>query len=114
MRRPMIGVTSSKDNENRRIFIHHAYMEMLEKAGAMPVLLPITDDEAMIELLDLYDGYELYCFFDRDKSGDKLRKVMKRTFSEATHLHVPSPFIEVANTPPHILKDILKKNHFAV
>jgi len=73
-----------------------------------------VDDEAMIELLDLYDGYELYCFFDRDKSGDKLRKVMKRTFSEATHLHVPSPFIEVANTPPHILKDILKKNHFAV
>lgn len=92
--------------------------EKLNSLLKEPVLIVYTngtvDDEAMIELLDLYDGYELYCFFDRDKSGDNLRKVMKRTFSEAAHLHVPSPFIEVANTPPHILKDILKKNHFVV
>lgn len=75
MRRPMIGVTSSKDNENRRIFIHHAYMEMLEKAGAMPVLLPITDDEAMIEqMLDTFDGFVISGGGDMDSAwwGEEL------------------------------------------
>lgn len=71
-----------------------------------------VDEEAMIDLLEQYDGYELYCFFDRDKSGDKLRKVMKRSFSEAIHMQLPAPFIEVANTPVHVLREILKQNDF--
>ena len=73
-----------------------------------------VDEEAMIDLLEQYDYDDLYCFFDRDKSGDKLRKVMKRAYSEAVHMHLPAPYIEVANTPAHLLKEILKQNDFYV
>lgn len=88
-------------------------LKSLVKNNALIVYTNGTvDEEAMIELLEQYDGYELYCFFDRDKSGDKLRKVMKRAYSEAIHMQLPAPYIEVANAPMHLLREILKQNDF--
>ena len=77
-RRPVIGITSSKDDENRRIFIHHAYMEMVEKAGAIPVLLPMTDDESMLDdMIELCDGFILSGGGDMDSAwwGEELHKL---------------------------------------
>lgn len=66
------------------------------------------DEEALIELVEPYEDSQLYTFFDRDKSGDYLRKKMQRVYSEAVQLHVPAPFIEVAEIPPTVLKPILR------
>lgn len=67
------------------------------------------DEEALIELLEPFEGSVLFTFFDRDKSGEYLRKQMRRVYSEATQLMLPAPFIEVAETPEVVLRPILKK-----
>ena len=41
----------------------------------------------------------VYTFFDRDKSGDYLRKMMRRTYSEAVQLVLPVQFNGVAEAP---------------
>lgn len=107
-----------RKNESMKCIVVEGRSDMLKLKPLLleKVLIVYTngtvDEEAMIELLESYSGYELYCFFDRDKSGDKLRKVMKRAYSEAIHMQLPTPFIEVANTPSPLLKEILKKNDF--
>ena len=107
-----------RKNEDMKCIVVEGRSDMLKlksllKNEALIVYTNGTvDEEAMIDLLDQYEGYDLYCFFDRDKSGDKLRKVMKRTFSEAIHMQLPAPYIEVANAPIHLLREILKQNNF--
>lgn len=53
-------------------------------------------------------------FFDADQSGEKLRKLMKRIYSEATHLNVPRTYMEVANAPRKVLAQLLKEARFLV
>lgn len=65
------------------------------------------DEEALIELIEPYEYAMLYTFFDRDKSGDYLRKKMQRVYSEALQLKLPGPYIQVAETPIAILRAIL-------
>ena len=54
--RPLIGITSSLNDEETRISVNRNFHDVLLAAGAMPVLLPITGEpdalEAMIELCD--------------------------------------------------------------
>lgn len=107
-----------RTNANMKCIVVEGRSDMLKLKPLLKnnVLIVYTngtvDEEAMIDLLEQYDGYELYCFFDRDRSGDKLRKIMKRAYSEAIHMQLPTPFIEVATAPVHILRDILKRNDF--
>lgn len=67
------------------------------------------DEEALLELLEPFELYELYTLFDADKSGDRLRKTMKRCYSEAIQLTIPKQYLEVAKTPADILTEILQK-----
>ncbi len=72
------------------------------------------DEEAFIDLLEPYEYCEFFTFFDRDKSGDYLRKMMRRTYSEAVQLELPSPFTGVAEAPNMIVRQILQAAKFQV
>ncbi|MFF5995944.1 hypothetical protein AAGS61_14510 [Lysinibacillus sp. KU-BSD001] len=72
------------------------------------------DEEALIDLLEPYEDIELFTFFDRDKSGDYLRKIMRRTYSEAVQLELPVPFNGVAEAPSSVVRDILQAAKFKV
>ena len=73
-----------------------------------------VDEEALLELLEPYEGIEFYTFFDRDKSGDYLRKMMRRTYSEAVQLELPVSFNGVAEAPSYVIRDILQAAKFQV
>lgn len=83
-----------------------------------PVVILCTNgtigEDELIDLLEPYEHYEMVTMFDADKNGEKLRKLMKRTYSEATHLIIPLVYREVAETPPLILKNLLKSAKFLV
>lgn len=71
-------------------------------------------EEALLDLIEPYEECQLYTFFDADQSGEKLRKLMKRIYSEATHLNVPRTYMEVANAPRKVLAQLLKEARFLV
>ncbi|MEG0449953.1 MAG: toprim domain-containing protein [Lysinibacillus sp.] len=66
------------------------------------------------ELLEPFEDYELYTFFDADASGDKLRALMNRHFPEAQHLRTLPTYKEVETTPNRVLASILLKAHFSI
>jgi len=66
-------------------------------------------EEALLELIEPYEECQLYTFFDADQSGEKLRKLMKRIYSEATHLNAPRTYMDVANAPRQVLAQLLKE-----
>ncbi|MBU0904770.1 MAG: hypothetical protein KKF57_06220 [Firmicutes bacterium] len=66
------------------------------------------------ELLTPYEEYEIFIFADADASGEKLRQICKRAFSEARHLYTDEKFKEVATTPLKVLASILLNAHIDV
>lgn len=52
--RPVIGVSPQWDEERNRVFTLAAYPDWLERAGALPIMLPLTQD--IDELMQLCDG----------------------------------------------------------
>ncbi|QBP40524.1 toprim domain-containing protein [Paenisporosarcina antarctica] len=59
------------------------------------------------ELLDPYVKLDIYVFVDADKSGEKLRALIKREYPEALHLYTDITYREVATTPMKVLASIL-------
>lgn len=58
MRRPLIGLTPQWDMENRRVWIRPNYLEAVERAGAIPEVLPLTGDEdEIVEIARRMDGF---------------------------------------------------------
>ena len=70
------------------------------------------DEEDLLDLLERYEQYDFVTFFDADKNGEKLRKIMKRIYPEAIQLQIPKQFKEVAETPIAVLLDLLKREKF--
>ena len=59
-RKPVIAVTPMYDPGEERYTLKSAYMQMLEGLGAVPLILPLTDDPVILEAyLDLCDGLVL-------------------------------------------------------
>ena len=83
-----------------------------------PVVILCTNgtisEDALIDLLAPYEHYEMVTMFDADRNGEKLRKLMNRTYSEAQHLKIPEAYREVAETPAKILTKLLKDAKFLV
>ena len=71
-------------------------------------------EDALITLIEPYEDAQLYTFFDADKNGEKLRKLMSRTYSHAEQFIIPIQYIEVAETPSAILRELLVEAKFAV
>ena len=59
------------------------------------------------ELLSPYNHLDIYVFVDADKSGEKLRALIKREFHEALHLYTDPTYREVATTPLKFLAAVL-------
>ena len=58
MEKPIIGVTPLWDEEKNSYWMLPGYLEGLEEAGAIPVILPLAADGADIaQLADLCDGF---------------------------------------------------------
>lgn len=58
MSKPLIGVTPLFDRERDSYWMLPGYFLALESVGAVPVMLPLTDDEeALSRLVDALDGF---------------------------------------------------------
>src|SRR5690606_13830382 len=58
--KPVIGLTPSIDHEEEHFMLHVAHVRAIEAAGAIPLLLPYTKDEALIlQIADRIDGLYL-------------------------------------------------------
>ena len=58
MKKSIIGVSPLWDEEKNSYWMLPGYLEGLEEAGAIPVILPLTEDRADIaQLVDLCDGF---------------------------------------------------------
>ncbi len=68
----------------------------------------------LIDLLEAFEHDEIVTFFDADKNGEKLRKLMNRVYPEAKQYTIPAQYIEVEKTPTAILRDLLKQAKFLV
>ena len=57
-KRPLIGVLPLFDAERNSIWMLPGYMDAIEEAGGIPMILPLTDDrEVLNTMLDIYDGF---------------------------------------------------------
>ncbi len=59
------------------------------------------------EILLPFEEMDIIVLVDADKSGEKLRKLVKREFPEARHVYINPSYKEVAATPSRVLLDIL-------
>ena len=58
MNKPLIGVTPGLNEEESRLLVHRGTIDALRREGALPVILPLTDDEGEIaEIVDRFDGF---------------------------------------------------------
>ena len=58
MRKPIIGVTPSVDEEQHRCLVQPGYLESIDRAGGLGLMLPLTDrDEDIAQFVQLCDGF---------------------------------------------------------
>ena len=58
MRKPIIGVTPSVDEEKHRCLVQPGYLESIDRAGGLGLMLPLTDrDEDITQFIELCDGF---------------------------------------------------------
>lgn len=57
MRKPLIGLATGLNKEETYLQVNNGYMRALENAGALPVVLPLTSDQEMLEaMIEQMDG----------------------------------------------------------
>lgn len=57
MPKPIIGLLPLFHQQEQRLWMHHGYLEALDAAGAVPLILPLTDSgEALEQLVSHCDG----------------------------------------------------------
>lgn len=57
MTKPVIGITPLWDNEKNSVWMLPGYLDSVEAAGGIPIVLPLTAErETAMQLLDLVDG----------------------------------------------------------
>ena len=71
-------------------------------------------EDALLELIEPFEECKIYTFFDADKSGERLRSLTRRIYSEAVHLLIPKSYMEVANAPSKVLAQRLREARFSV
>ena len=58
MRKPIIGITPSVDEEQHRCLVQPGYLESVDRAGGLGLMLPLTDkDEDLDRFIQLCDGF---------------------------------------------------------
>lgn len=57
-KKPLIGVTPLLDEARDSYWILRGYMDAVQQAGGIPMLLPLTDEDAVLErFADMMDGF---------------------------------------------------------
>ena len=90
--RPLIGITSSMNDEETRISVNRNFQDVLLKAGAMPVLLPITADaDALAAMMEQCDGFVFSGGDDIDprRYGEQPRPVCGSITPERDDCEIP-------------------------
>lgn len=58
MKKPIIGLTPSVDEERNRCVVQPGYLESVDRAGGLGLMLPLTDrDEDIQQFVELCDGF---------------------------------------------------------
>lgn len=58
MKRPIIGLPPSVDEEQQRCLVQPGYLESIDRAGGLGLMLPLTDrDEDIQRFVELCDGF---------------------------------------------------------
>ena len=58
MKKPIIGLTPSVDEENHRCLVQPGYLESIDRAGGLGLMLPLTDrDEDIARFVEICDGF---------------------------------------------------------
>ena len=58
MKKPIIGVTPSVDEEHHRCLVQPGYLESIDRAGGLPLMLPLTDrEEDIARFVEICDGF---------------------------------------------------------
>ena len=58
MKKPIIGLTPSVDEEHNRCLVQPGYLESIQRSGGIPLMLPLTDlDEDIARFVELCDGF---------------------------------------------------------
>lgn len=58
MRKPIIGLTPSLDDQQKKQQVQPGYLESIQRAGGLGLMLPLTDrDEDIAQYADLCDGF---------------------------------------------------------
>ena len=58
MKKPIIGITPSVDEEQHRCLVQPGYLESIDRAGGLGLMLPLTDsDEDIDRFVQLCDGF---------------------------------------------------------
>ena len=58
MKKPIIGVTPSVDEEKNRCVVQPGYLESIDRAGGLGLMLPLTDrEEDIARFVQLCDGF---------------------------------------------------------
>ena len=58
MKKPIIGLTPSVDEERNRCVVQPGYLESVDRAGGLGLMLPLTDrDEDIRQFVELCDGF---------------------------------------------------------
>ncbi len=56
--RPLIGITPAYSYDEEKIYINNGYMEAVNRAGGLAVLLPLTDNDSLImDFIKRCDGF---------------------------------------------------------
>lgn len=60
MRKPLIGLTPASNKEETYLMMNNGYMKAIEQAGGLPVVLPMTNDPAILDAyINQLDGFVL-------------------------------------------------------
>ena len=59
------------------------------------------------EWVETWFDSDLYILVDADKSGERIRKTLKKEFPNALHLYIDKEFREVASAPSYHLASVL-------
>ena len=58
MKKPIIGVTPSVDEEHHSCLVQPGYLESIDRAGGLPLMLPLTDrEEDIARFVEICDGF---------------------------------------------------------
>ena len=58
MKKPIIGLTPSVDEENHRCLVQPGYLESIDRAGGLGLMLPLTDrEEDIARFVEICDGF---------------------------------------------------------